>query len=146
MTEKEIIEFWKVNEKPFGLCPEECREWMLNGVRDVLVFTSAGWLKANTRDVMTDSTKAYRLSADYQAPKVGRWVECDVFRDGPDYAFIPLWEDDKENSLDLYQAPGMVGFGGVFYPGVGWCDYLRYYNGSSEKPIAPTKVRFWVED
>ena len=77
----------------------------------------------------------------------GRWVEYDVDEEGGVYTF-DCPHDDGRFFLD--RAVCMVGFGGVKYAdGKSWwpqpCVIMGIANGI-EKPLPPTKVRFWVED
>ena len=149
MTEQQMIEFWKSNEKPFGLCPKEAQEWLRCGSRfgECAIYNPSGkW-----EDVLPQTSicphRVYRLPADYQPKKTGRWVECGVFvnTDGA-HARFRFRRDTFVYSL--HEAPGMVGFGGVRYFSQGlWCD-LGYYADRSEKekPMKPEAVRFWVEE
>ena len=152
MNDREMIEFWKANERPFGLCPEECREWLLSSSLEVEKFNSDGWTrhKIPSQELNGFIGRAVRIPADYQPEKRGRWVECEIREANHPYIGI-IWGFDYlgKNDIPLANAPGMVGFGGVRYEGLpGWrqLGYETNKTAADSEPAKPIAVRFWVEE
>ena len=146
MIEKEMIEFWKTNERAFMFCSKECQDWLM-AQPDCLVLVEKSHIEAvwrsNGGSCGGNPAVIYRIPADYEPEKKGRWVECPIFvEDNAFYAFHPPISCSQKK-VGLFEASGMVGFGGVFYRGFGWTETLRYCGG---EPFTPTKVRFWVEE
>ena len=152
ISESDIIEFWKSNEKPFGLCPKECQEWLRIYTDSVLALTAPengigypAW-KELTRGMRKyepiHQLDTYRLPADYQPAKVGRWVECEVQLSEHKYIFKSPWG----SIADMVCAPGMVGFGGVKYRGIYYNNLIYAPVANGDAPEKPQSVRFWVEE
>ena len=157
ISESDIIEFWKSNEKPFGLCPKECQEWLRIYTDSVLALTAPengigypAW-KELTRGMRKyepiHQLDTYRLPADYQPEKRGRWVECPVEElDDREIGSIWGFTFGEFSCIKLSDAPGMVGFGGVKYEGSGYCRKFEWKGEENGPPSKPLAVRFWVEE
>ena len=148
MNDKEMIAFWKVNEKPFGMATCEQRNWLLNfkgPLESYGTYEYQEWGR-DKDDHIRLLGRTYRIPADYEPEKRGRWVECEVFvEDNAFYAFKPA-VNCSQRKVGLFEAPGMVGFGGVrFYDLEMWWLQLNAF-GKDGKPASPVAVRFWVEE
>lgn len=140
-NDKEMVKFWKANLAPFAMAPVEAQTWFKRFDGPKEQFCTGAWFSVHT----PGPDFAARISPDYQPAKAGKLVECDVTGlleyefTGPNGGVWPL-----------HEAPGMVGFSGVLYPGAGWryaveAVFKTNEDASLGRPIAPTKVRFWVE-
>ena len=150
MNDREMIEFWKANERPFGLCPEEARKWMIRFSGPLQQYDVGEWAPAfSTEPGDCHPDNVIRIPADYEPEKQARWVECGVFiEDNAFYAFKPA-VNCSQRKVGLFEAPGMVGFGGVRYEGLpGWrqLGYETNKTAADSEPVKPVAVRFWVEE
>ena len=82
MTDKEIIQALKSNEKPFGLMSEEMQDTLDKAlIRDIQSYSDGSWVPLRLPLIEIDDyeSNAYRLRADYQPkPEV---IECKVIID-----------------------------------------------------------------
>ena len=142
MNDKDMLAFWKANEKPFGLATSEQRAWLSDfkgPLESYGIYEHMEWGPDKDTHIRFLG-RTYRIPPDYQPEKRGRWVECELETCDNSYRFQhlgALWL--------LSSAPGMVGFGGVWYENVPiWQSCLGWIG--NEKLQKPLKVRFWVEE
>ena len=146
MNDKKMLAFWKANEKPIGLCPKEKRDWLKDARARREHFDGINWIPTCFSAPM-ENLMVYRIPADYDTEKKGRWVEYPIVKmDDRDIGMVWAFLCEHANdSIKLSDAPGMVGFGGVKYAD-GWHAHPHWEGRKDSEPVKPVAVRFWVEE
>lgn len=171
MTEKEIIQYLKMNRKigiPLGFMPTEVQEWCnKNSLSLQIVIENRNTWDDYKNWVISkklEFTSIVCLSEDFQVKKEskGEWVEFNIDKDGTFFVngLIVLWFNWQHVLSDSYgKKNGFTAFGGWQYAddkrwylapavklqdGKMWNSYIIEEYGEAT-PVIPVKIRFWKE-
>lgn len=142
MTEKEIIEALKQNEKPFGLMSKEMQDFVETHKEDGIWLSfsqTGGWIRIT--NLMLYSNCTYRLRPDYEEqPEVVKWP-VDLHTDKK---LLCAWNPDGANISRSFEfcisLPDFIGF--LYEDGIISTSTRRYKQPDSMVVFCVHKDRY----